>query len=84
MNAIFPDPGAPIIHRELRSQDLVAVVKVHFYNMPDLIFSEGEWDKVGGYKAMLKDYAIGPGQIKAVKRSAMAIYDFAKLGEWNA
>jgi hypothetical protein len=73
----------PVIHHDLRSQDLVAVVQVHFRESPVLVFSSGEWDDIGGFQGMLKSYCFSIRDIACVRRTAMTVFDFAKLGEWE-
>lgn len=70
------------LHPELRSQDLVPTVQIVFHNMPKLIFSLGEWEAAGGYRAVLKDYALCIKDIAKVERTAMTVHDFAQLSEW--
>jgi|GEM_PF-1345214 hypothetical protein len=61
----------------------VAIVRVKFTAMSDLIFSKSQYDDLGGYKGFLKEFAISIRDIEKVIKTTMSEHEFCALPDWE-
>ena len=69
----------------IKTKDMnkIAVIRIEFHEMSDLILTKEEYEEMGGWKGFLKNYAMSIRDVAKVHHEMIDAKDFPTT-EWDA